>query len=156
MRCVGGSRLDLKKSRVPGTIGRKKAVKNGAVCRSVKLKFNQRKKRNRLSLKEEMAKHRNYEELLKTYIAKTTWSMTQPAYCYTSLCPDPALRKRPVKQYHRQVVRATKVEKICLICRKRWPAGCGRKNCDCEGHGRLYTLGGVTHPKTGGGVDGKM
>ena len=42
--------------------------------------------------------------------------------------------------------RAAKVERICLICRKRWPAECGRKNCDCEGQGHLYAIGGYIHP----------
>ncbi len=26
-----------------------------------------------------------------------TWSARMPAYCYTELCPDPALRERPSK-----------------------------------------------------------
>lgn len=36
---MGGSRLDLRKSRVPGMIGRKKAVKNGVDYHSVNLEF---------------------------------------------------------------------------------------------------------------------
>lgn len=113
-----------------------------------------RKEEHAAELQAERARAAKQEYILKGPKPKTH-SATMPAYCYTSLCPVPELRKRPVKQYHRQVVRAAKVEKICLICRKRWPAECGRKNCDCEGHGRLYALGGVTHPKTGGGFSGK-
>lgn len=108
-----------------------------------------------LDIQEEAAMNAKQEYILKGPRPKTH-SATRPAFCFTELCPDPELRKRPVRQYHRQVVRPEKVEKICLICRKRWPAGCGRKNCDCEGHGHLYALGGVTHPKVGGGVEGKM
>lgn len=36
---MGGSRSDLRKSRVPGMIGRKEAVKNGVDCHSVNLTF---------------------------------------------------------------------------------------------------------------------
>ena len=36
---MGGSRSDLRKSRVPGMIGRKEAVKNGVDCHSVNLIF---------------------------------------------------------------------------------------------------------------------
>lgn len=36
---MGGSRLDSRKSRVHGTIGRKKAAKSGADCHSVNLTF---------------------------------------------------------------------------------------------------------------------
>lgn len=36
---MGGSRSDLRKSRVPGMIGRKEAVKNGVDCHSVNLSF---------------------------------------------------------------------------------------------------------------------
>lgn len=43
IRCVGGSRLDLRKFRVLGTIGRKKDVKNGVDCHSVNLTFNGRR-----------------------------------------------------------------------------------------------------------------
>ncbi len=45
-----------------------------------------------LSLKEEMAKHRKYEDLLKDQSPERTWSMDKPAYCYTPACPDPKLR----------------------------------------------------------------
>lgn len=41
IRCVGGSRLDLRKFRVLGTIGRKKDVKNGVDCHSVNLVFSE-------------------------------------------------------------------------------------------------------------------
>lgn len=85
------------------------------------------------------------------------WSATMPAYCYTAACPDPELREPIWKRYRRQPsIRAAKVEKICLICRKRWPAESGRKNCDCEREGRLYVLGAYNHPRAGGGtVDSK-
>lgn len=38
---MGGNRLDLRKSRVLGTIGRKKDAKNGVDCHSVNLKFSE-------------------------------------------------------------------------------------------------------------------
>lgn len=41
IRCVGGSRLDLRKFHVLGTIGRKKDVKNGVDCHSVNLVFSE-------------------------------------------------------------------------------------------------------------------
>lgn len=109
-----------------------------------------------LSLKEEMAKHRKYEELLKDQAPERTWSMDMPAYCYTPACPDPDLREPIWRRYRRQPsIRAAKVERICLICRKRWPAECGRKNCDCEGQGHLYAIGGYNHPRIGGGAVGQ-
>lgn len=46
-----------------------------------------------MSLKEEMARHRKYEELVKHQAPDRTWSMDMPAYTYTELCSDPALRK---------------------------------------------------------------
>ena len=46
-----------------------------------------------LSLKEEMAKHRKYEDLLKVQTPERTWDMDKPAYCYTAACPDPKLRE---------------------------------------------------------------
>ena len=45
-----------------------------------------------LSLKEEMAKHRKYEELLKDQAPERTWAMDMPAYCYTAACPVKELR----------------------------------------------------------------
>lgn len=106
-----------------------------------------------LSLKEEMAKHRKYEDLLKDQTPKRPWAMDVPAYCYTAACPDPKLRE-PIWGRHRRQpsIRAAKVERICLICRKRWPAECGRKNCDCERQGHLYAIGGYNHPRIGGGA----
>lgn len=100
-----------------------------------------------MSLKEEMAKHKKYEDLLKDQAPERTWAMDKPAYCYTELCPDPKLREPIWRRYSRQPsIRAAKVERICLICRKRWPAECGRKNCDCKGQGHLYAIGGYNHP----------
>ncbi|MFR1454899.1 MAG: hypothetical protein ACLSUK_22560 [Hungatella sp.] len=108
-----------------------------------------------MSLKEEMAKHRKYEDLLKDQSPERTWAMDKPAYCYTAACPDPKLRKPIWRRHSRQPsIRAVKVEKICLICRKRWPAECGRKNCDCERQGHLYAIGGYNHPRIGGGTSG--
>ena len=100
-----------------------------------------------LSLKEEMAKHRKYEDLLKDQTPERTWAMDKPAYCYTKACPVHSLREPIWRRHRRQPsIRAAKVEKICLICRKRWPAECGRKNCDCERQGHLYAIGGYNHP----------
>lgn len=73
-----------------------------------------------------------------------TWSATQPAYAYTPACPDPKLRESP------RGTRPTKVQKICLICRKKWPANCGQSNCDCEKQGHLYDMGEYYQPKVGG------
>lgn len=39
IRCVDGNLLNLRKSRVPGMIGRKKAAKNGVDYHSVNLRF---------------------------------------------------------------------------------------------------------------------
>ena len=50
-----------------------------------------------LSLKEEMAKHRKYDDLLKDQTPERTWAMDKPAYCYTAACPDPRLRK-PIRK----------------------------------------------------------
>ena len=109
-----------------------------------------------LSLKEEMAKHRKYEDLLKDQAPERTWAMDKPAYCYTAACPVHSLRKPIWRRYSRQPsIRAAKVERICLICRKRWPAECGRKNCDCERQGHLYAIGGYNHPRVGGGAVGQ-
>lgn len=46
-----------------------------------------------MSLKEEMAKHRKYEDLLKDQAPERTWAMDKPAYCYTEACPVHSLRK---------------------------------------------------------------
>ena len=63
---------------------------------------------------------------------------TAPAYMYTSLCPDPGLR-RPPRRKERAVetVKPIDVQAMCLICRKRYPVG--TKQCTCGGH--LYTTG---------------
>ena len=108
-----------------------------------------------MSLKEEMAKHRKYEDLLKDQTPERTWAMDKPAYCYTPACPDPKLREPIWRRNSRQPsIRAAKVERICFICRKRWPAECGRKNCDCERQGHLYAIGGYDHPRIGGRTSG--
>lgn len=71
-----------------------------------------------------------------------SFSARMPAYTYTSLCPDKSLRKPPKrKPEHPEGIRPTVTGKICLICRKHWPVDCGRKNCDCEGQGHLYSTG---------------
>ncbi|WP_373264531.1 hypothetical protein [Hungatella hathewayi] len=109
-----------------------------------------------MSLKEEMAKHRKYEDLLKDQSPERTWAMDMPACCYTPACPDPKLREPIWRRYSRQPsIRAVKAEKICLICRKRWPAECGQNNCDCERQGHLHAIGGYNHPRIGGGADGQ-
>ena len=41
---------------------------------------------------------RHAKEVTYNYEAKerpATWAARMPAYCYTELCPDPALRKAP-------------------------------------------------------------
>lgn len=102
-----------------------------------------------------MAKHRKYEDLLKDQSPERTWAMDKPAYCYTAACPDPKLRKPIWRRHSRQPsIRAVKVEKIYLICRKRLPAECGRKNYDCKGQGHLYAIGGYDHPRIGGRTSG--
>lgn len=82
-----------------------------------------------------------------------SFSARMPAYTYTSLCPDPKLRKSPrQKPEHPQGINPFgSTEMICLICRKHWPIDCGRKNCDCESHGRLFTTGIYYQQKTRGG-----
>lgn len=71
-----------------------------------------------------------------------SFSATHPAYTYTSLCPDPALRK-PLRYRpeHPKGILPIKAEKICLICRKHWPVDCSRENCDCERQGHLFSMG---------------
>lgn len=105
-----------------------------------------------------MARHRKYDELVKHQVPVENWSVRMPAYTYTGLCSDPALRKPPKREKPSKVhsgVRPVKSEKICLICQKRWPADCGRKNCDCEKQGHLYELSTYYQPRTGGRAGGK-
>lgn len=52
-----------------------------------------------MGLKEEMAKHRKYEDLLKDQTPERTWPMDNPAYCYTAACPVPWLRA-PIRKRH--------------------------------------------------------
>ena len=105
-----------------------------------------------------MAKHRKYEELLKSQTPDRSWPMDMPAYCYTAACPDPKLRVPPKREAPAEVrsgIRPVKSEKICLICKKRWPAVCGRKYCDCERQGYLYEMSTYYQPRTGGGAVGQ-
>lgn len=84
-----------------------------------------------------------------------TFSATNPPYAYTSLCPDPKLRKRPgPKPEHPEGIQPVVTEKICLICRKHWPSYCKRTTSDCESQGHLYSTGLYYQPKRGGGADG--
>lgn len=87
-----------------------------------------------------------------------THSARMPAYTYTSLCSDRSLRK-PLRQKpkHPQGIHPFGgTEIICLICRKHWPVDCGRKNCDCEGQGHLYSTGIYYQRKVGGGHEAKI
>ena len=61
----------------------------GAVMR----KSNKAKRADKLNV-------RHAKEVTYNYEAKerpATWAARMPAYCYTELCPDPALRERPSK-----------------------------------------------------------
>ena len=54
-------------------------------------KSNKAKRADRLNV-------RHAKEVTYNYEAKerpATWAARMPAYCYTELCPDPALRERP-------------------------------------------------------------
>lgn len=114
-----------------------------------------RKEEHAINLQSAQARAAKQEYILKGPRPETH-SATMPAYCYTERCPDPKLREPIWRRYSRQPsIRAAKVERICLICRKRWPAECGRKNCDCKGQGHLYAIGGYNHPRIGGGAVGQ-
>ena len=105
-----------------------------------------RKEEHAINLQSAQARAAKQEYILKGPRPETH-SATMPAYCYTAMCPDPKLREPIWRRHRRQPsIRAAKVERICLICRKRWPAECGRKNCDCKGQGHLYAIGGYNHP----------
>ena len=82
-----------------------------------------------------------------------TFSATMPAYAYTSLCPDRKRREPPKrKPEHPEGIRPFgSTEMICLICRKHWPVDCGRKNCDCEEQGHLYSISVYFQRKVRGG-----
>lgn len=78
----------------------------------------------------------------QTYILRgprrETWSVTQPAYAGTSLCPDREQRgQRPIE-----------VHKICLCCRKKYPVDSRETVCGCGGH--LYTARSHYQPKVKG------
>lgn len=103
--------------------------------------------------KEDVTRAAKQDSILKASPANS-FSARMPAYTYTSLCPDRSLRKSPKrKTQHPEGIRPTVTGKICLICRKHWPVDCGRKNCDCEGQGHLYSTGIYYQPKTGGRAD---
>ncbi len=81
-----------------------------------------------------------------------SFSATNPAYTYTSLCPDRSLREPPKRKIqHPEGIRPVAPGKICLICRKHWPIDCGRKNCDCDGKGHLFSTGIYYQRKVKGG-----
>lgn len=82
-----------------------------------------------------------------------TFSATNPAYTYTSLCPDRKRREPPRQKpdHQKGISPFGSTEMICLICRKHWPIDCGRKNCDCERQGHLYTTGVYFRRKVRGG-----
>lgn len=114
-----------------------------------------RKEEHAMALQSAQARAAKQEYILKGPRPETH-SATMPAYCYTAMCPDPELREPIWRRHRRQPsIRAAKVERICLICRKRWPAECSRKNCDCERQGHLYAIGGYNHPRIGGGAGGE-
>ena len=114
-----------------------------------------RKEEHAITLQSAQARAAKQEYILKGPRPETH-SATMPAYCYTAMCPDPELREPIWRRHRRQPsIRAAKVERICLICRKRWPAECSRKNCDCERQGHLYAIGGYNHPRIGGGAVGQ-
>lgn len=86
-----------------------------------------------------------------------TFSATHPAYTYTSLCPDPKLRRVPgCGPEHLEGIQPISTEKICLICRKHWPIGCRHENCDCERQGHLFSMGVYYQRKIGGEADGSQ
>ncbi|MCD7994505.1 MAG: hypothetical protein LUK37_23065 [Clostridia bacterium] len=67
-----------------------------------------------------------------------TWPVKMPAYAYTSLCPNPELRRPPMrKERSMETVRPVEVHKICLKCRKRYPI----KEARCSCGGWLYVTG---------------
>ncbi|MDW2799879.1 hypothetical protein RZO55_20110 [Clostridium boliviensis] len=84
-----------------------------------------------------------------------SFSAQMPAYTYTSLCPDPKLRKPPrQKREHPEGIQPAVTEKICLICRKHWPSDCKRATCDCKGQGHLFSTGVYYQRRRGGRADG--
>ena len=102
-----------------------------------------RKEEHAMALQSAQARAAKQEYILKGPRPETH-SATMPAYCYTPACQDPELREPIWRRHRRQpAVRAAKVERICLICRKNW---------DCERQGHLYAIGGYNHPRVGGGA----
>lgn len=81
------------------------------------------------------------------------FSATNPAYTYTSLCSDPKRRRSPRQKpgHPKGISPFGSTEMICLICRKHWPIDCGRRNCDCESQGHLYSMGVYYQRKARGG-----
>ena len=55
-----------------------------------------RKEEHAAELQAERARAAKQEYILKGPRPKTH-SATMPAFCFTELCPDPGLRKRPVR-----------------------------------------------------------
>lgn len=85
-----------------------------------------------------------------------SFSARMPAYTYTNLCPDPKRRRSPRQkpEHPKGINPFGSTEMICLICRKRWPVDCGRKDCNCEGQGHLFSMGVYYHQKVRGGANG--
>lgn len=85
-----------------------------------------------------------------------TFSALNPAYTYTSLCSDRSLRRSPRQkpEHQKGISPFGSTEMICLICRKHWPIDCGRKNCDCESQGHLFSMGVYFQRKARGGTNG--
>lgn len=107
------------------------------------------------TLSTERARAAKQEYILKGPKAGT-FSALNPAYTYTSLCPDPKRRRSPRQkpEHPKGINPFGSTEMICLICRKRWPVDCGRKDCDCEGQGHLFSMGVYYHQKVRGGANG--
>jgi hypothetical protein len=100
----------------------------------------------------ERARAAKQEYILKGPKANS-WSATKPAYTYTSLCPDPNLKKSPRQrpEHPKGTSPFGSTEMICLICRKHWPINSGRKNCNCKGQGHLFSMGVYYQQKARGG-----
>lgn len=78
----------------------------------------------------------------------------QVPYIYTPLCPDPGLRQAP-ELARRHGIRPISVSRKCLCCGKVWPAGTGRRYCDCDRQGYLYGVAEYYQIRTGGVTDGQ-
>lgn len=84
---MGGSRLDSRKSRVHGTIGRKKAAKSGADCHSVNLTFPENRREGTVMEKSDAKwKARIYKDkVLKPAIKDQLQILSQVVLCSKEL-----------------------------------------------------------------------